>query len=98
MNQNPQLNQDPPPPPPGMSMADVYFVMFRRKWFVLAGLVLGLAAAAALWKVKTPLFSSTAKVLVMSVRSSSTVMIDPTALQRQPNTGNSNPLLTEGEI
>jgi succinoglycan biosynthesis transport protein ExoP len=50
-----------------MGLTDIYFILFRRKWLILAGLVLGIAAAAAVWKVRQPLYQSQAKLLVKYV-------------------------------
>ncbi len=51
----------------GLAITDVYFVLFRRKWLVFAGVVFGVLAAAGLWKMKQPLFKSEAKLLVKYV-------------------------------
>ncbi len=51
----------------GMGITDVYYVLFRRKWLVLAGVLLGFVAAGAFWKLKQPLYQSDAKLLVKYV-------------------------------
>jgi uncharacterized protein involved in exopolysaccharide biosynthesis/Mrp family chromosome partitioning ATPase len=96
MNNNLQSDQEPHAS--SMGIADVYFVVFRRKWLLLGGLVLGTLAAGALWKVKAPLFQSTAKIMVRYVRESGLVNVDPTTLVRAPIAVGANPLATEGEI
>src|SRR5882762_3099346 len=50
-----------------LGLTDVYFVLFRRKWLVLSGVVLGILAAGALWKLRPPLYQSQAKLLVRYV-------------------------------
>ena len=51
----------------GLAITDVYFVLFRRKWIVFVGVILGALVATALWKMKQPLFESEAKLLVRYV-------------------------------
>ena len=51
----------------GMGITDIYFVLFRQKWMVMGGVLLGIIAAVGLWKLKQPLFQSDAKLLVKYV-------------------------------
>ncbi len=48
----------------GLAVTDIYYVLFRRKWFIVFGLLVGLLAAGALWKMRQPPFTSDAKILV----------------------------------
>jgi polysaccharide biosynthesis transport protein len=57
----------PEAPASGIGLTDVYYVLFRRKWIVLTGLILGVVAAAGVWKLKQPLYQSQAKLLVKYV-------------------------------
>ena len=38
----------------GIAITDVYFVLFRRKWLIIAGVVFGVLAAGGLWKLLRP--------------------------------------------
>jgi uncharacterized protein involved in exopolysaccharide biosynthesis/Mrp family chromosome partitioning ATPase len=51
----------------GLQIGDVYYTLFRHKWKILICTLAGLVAAAALYKLKTPLFVSEAKLLVRYV-------------------------------
>lgn len=51
----------------GLAVTDIYFVLFRRKWIIVLGLILGVLAAAALWKIRQPPYVSDAKLLVKFV-------------------------------
>ena len=64
-----QQNYDPDDAPSGggLAVTDIYFVLFRRKWLIVFGLLLGVLAAGAMWKLRKPLFQSDAKLLVKYV-------------------------------
>lgn len=51
----------------GIGLGDVYYILFRRKWLIILGLVLGAVAAAGVWKLNQPLYQSEAKLLVKYV-------------------------------
>jgi uncharacterized protein involved in exopolysaccharide biosynthesis/Mrp family chromosome partitioning ATPase len=59
---------------PGLTLPDIYFILFRWKWLVILGLLVGVAAAAALYQLKKPLYQSTAKLLVKYVNVETTVL------------------------
>ncbi|HXJ61041.1 MAG TPA: hypothetical protein VNU68_30720 [Verrucomicrobiae bacterium] len=92
----PKLDQEPP----SLGVADVYFVLFRQKWLVLAGLCLGILAATVLYKLRPPLFQSTAKIMVQYVRDSQSAVVNlgPGSQVRAPIPGGGNALASEGEI
>ncbi len=50
--------------PPGISLVDIYFVVFRRKWLILALSLAGLLAAAVVYFTKQPPYQSSAKVFI----------------------------------
>ena len=52
---------------PGMSLTDIYHVLFRHKWKILCFSVAGLVAAAFLYVVRPPLYTSAAKLYVRYV-------------------------------
>lgn len=51
----------------GIGLPDIYFLLFRRKWLILGGLILGICAAVFIWKTRQPLFQSSAKLIVKYV-------------------------------
>src|SRR5262245_41420174 len=82
-----------------IGLADVYFVLFRRKWLILVCAVMGIAAAGALWKLKKPLFQSQAKLYVRYVlkdRALAAPGSNPEVLTAGSTEGGLTP--TEGEI
>ena len=55
---------------PGISLVDIYFVLFRRKWLILACTVLGLAAATAYYFLRQPTYQSSAELMIKYVSDS----------------------------
>lgn len=87
--------------PPGLSLgvSDILFILFRRKWMILAGLVLGVGAAIALYKIKVPLYYSTAKLLVRYVTDSKGPdASDPNEIVRSPELRGNSIVSAEVEI
>lgn len=52
------------PPPSGFDLGDLYYIVFRHKWKILAVFALGLIAAFGFYQAKPPMYESTAKILV----------------------------------
>ena len=67
----------------GLAITDVYFVLFRRKWLVLAVATLGVLAACGMWKLKKPLFESEAKLLVKYVMDTPVFVVPGTDVKIQ---------------
>ena len=66
-----------------IGVTDIYYVLFRRKWLILIGCVLGFLVAGMIWKKKQPLYQSNAKLLVKwvsDVRSPTPVGTDPSTI------------------
>jgi polysaccharide biosynthesis transport protein len=57
-------NQPIPVSNPGLSLGDLYFILFRHKWKILACCALGAAAAAAVYRSDPPPYQSEAKLFV----------------------------------
>jgi polysaccharide biosynthesis transport protein len=57
-------NQPIPVSNPGLSLGDLYFILFRHKWKILACCALGFAAAAAVYRSDPPPYQSEAKLFV----------------------------------
>src|ERR1035441_1652786 len=60
-------NQDRPIQAPGLSLADVYYILFRRKWLIIGLSVAGLSVAAAIYLLQPAVYSSEAKLLIRYV-------------------------------
>jgi succinoglycan biosynthesis transport protein ExoP len=61
--------QLPPEQPAGSSLGvnDILFIVFRHKWKIIAFSLLGIVASGAIWFTKTPLYESSARILVKYV-------------------------------
>jgi uncharacterized protein involved in exopolysaccharide biosynthesis/Mrp family chromosome partitioning ATPase len=102
------LHQQSSPDPveaggPSLGLPDIYFILFRRKWLIILGLLAGIGAAAALYHLKKPLYQSTAKLLVKYVNVETPVLSpvtppggDPTV--RAPNPSADTLMGSEREI
>jgi polysaccharide biosynthesis transport protein len=92
-------NRPVAPRRPGMTLGDIYYVLFRQKWKIIACSLLGVLAAAALFELKRPVYQSQAKLLIRYVLDSKTVSPDGTDAQiRTPDEGGNNIINTEVEI
>ena len=52
---------------PGLSLVDIYFVIFRRKWLILFFTAIGVAGGLGYFLLKQPPFQSTAVVMISYV-------------------------------
>ena len=94
-----QPDENSTPNTVSIGLADVYFVLFRRKWLILFCAVMGVVAAGALWKMRKPLFQSQAKLLVRYIledRALASPGTDPQVRVADSTGGGLN--ATEGEI
>lgn len=57
----------PPPAAPTLTVSDILYVLFRRKWLILAGSALGVIGAVVVWLVMPRLYQSEAKLFVRYV-------------------------------
>jgi uncharacterized protein involved in exopolysaccharide biosynthesis/Mrp family chromosome partitioning ATPase len=79
------------------SVNDALYVLFKHKWLILSLSLLGLAAAAAVFLVREPIFESRARLSVNYVVERS--MLDPYDAQQSPGSTTSNTIInTEIEI
>jgi len=60
-------------PSGGISISDIYFVLFRRKWIIIVCAILGVVAAAVLYTIKPPRFRSEAELLISYVAETTTL-------------------------
>ena len=58
------------PAAPGISLVDIYFVLFRRKWLILFFTAIGVLAGTCFWLVKQPPFQSSCKLFIRYVTDS----------------------------
>ena len=55
---------------PGISLVDIYFVIFRRKWLILFFTAIGVASGLGYFLLKQPPFQSTAVVMIKYITES----------------------------
>src|ERR1035437_8809333 len=56
--------------PSGISPGDIFFVVFRHKWKIIILTLIGLAAAAAYYFTRQPLYQSQAKIFIRYISDS----------------------------
>lgn len=84
---------------PGLSLADLYYIIFRHKWKILCLSAAGLLAAAVVYFTVPPSYSSEAKLFiryVMESRLPSGIAGDPQI--KTPDPGGANIINSEIEI
>jgi len=59
--------QTSPPPPAGISLDEIYYILFRRKWVILGFSLLGFIAAGVALAVKHPNYRSVAELYIRYV-------------------------------
>ncbi len=89
---------DADPKGPGLGVTDIYYILFRRKWLIVAGLVLGIVGAGVLWRVKRPLYYSTAELWVRYVKSTEPMMPNGGAQQIRETGSQQSVIPTEVDI
>jgi succinoglycan biosynthesis transport protein ExoP len=60
-------NSRPVEPPAGISLGDIYYIVFRHKWKIIVPFFLGLLAAAGIYHFKPPPYQSQAELLIKYV-------------------------------
>lgn len=88
------------PGAPGLSLADIYHILFRHKWKIIAIWLVGAGVAGALWYTSPILYKSQAKLLIRYVDESRP--LDPInqadTTIRTPDSRGSSIINTELEI
>src|SRR6516165_4786472 len=72
MNSNRQAQ---PQPPAGMTIGDIYYVLFRHKWKILVLSLTGIIAAVAYHYLMPPPFQSQAELLIQYVPEAKTLAL-----------------------
>ncbi|HEV2695331.1 MAG TPA: Wzz/FepE/Etk N-terminal domain-containing protein [Verrucomicrobiae bacterium] len=85
-----------PLPGPGLTLVDIYFVVFRRKWVILICGLLGIAAAAGYYFMHQPKYESSAKLMIKYVSDSRPV--NPVDNSAQVTTSDPNAALLNAEM
>jgi polysaccharide biosynthesis transport protein len=89
-------DQNPDKPKSGISAADIYFVLFRRKWLILGCSLAGILAAFAVCLIKPPQYKSEAE-LSLSVLEAKPISV-PGEESRPMDDPSENIIRTELEI
>src|SRR5688572_9257676 len=83
----------------GLSLDDIYFVLFRRKWIILFFALLGTAAAVAVYVLHKPIYRSESKLLVRYVVESKSLMpLGDNSQVRSADSGGNSIISSEIEI
>jgi len=85
-----------PLPSSGLSLVDIYFVVFRRKWVILICTLLGIAAGVGYYFTRQPMFQSSAKLLIKYVTDARPV--NPADNGSQVTTSDLNTTLMNSEL
>jgi uncharacterized protein involved in exopolysaccharide biosynthesis/Mrp family chromosome partitioning ATPase len=84
---------------PGLSLADIYYILFRHKWKILGLSAAGVIAAALVYFLQPPIYSSEVKLFiryVLEARLPSGIGGDPQI--KTPDPGGANIINSEIEI
>ncbi|MCE9614617.1 MAG: hypothetical protein K8T26_10105 [Lentisphaerae bacterium] len=82
-----------------MTQYEILYFLFRNKWLILTGVIIGVIAAGVVYTVKPPTYRSEAKLLVRYV--SDTVAVDPSVTGERvltPGRAGDEVLTTEVDI
>ena len=86
-------------PGSGISLDDILYALFRRKWMIMGFAVAGLLAAAGLFLTKKPIYQSDAKLLLRYVQENrSASSVDKDAQIKSPDFAGENIINSELEI
>ena len=81
-----------------MSLNDIYFILFRRKWVIILFGLLGIGAAGFLYTKYKPVYRSDAKLLVRYVVEDKPIMPGENSQVRQPDSGGAGIINSEIQI
>ena len=90
------LHAAAPLAPSGLSLVDIYFVVFRRKWLIILCTLLGVAAGTGYYFMRQPLYQSSAKLLIKYITDARPV--NPADNGSQVTTSDLNTTLLNSEM
>src|SRR5664279_1943637 len=67
MNNSRPTQPQPHQPPAGMTVGDIYYVLFRHKWKIILLSLAGIAAATTFYYLNPPAYQSQAELLIQYV-------------------------------
>jgi len=74
-----EINDEPAETQPsGIDLKDIYYVLFRHKWLVLVGFLVGIVSAGTVYFLKPPKYQSVALLFVRYVLEKQNRSLDPT--------------------
>lgn len=86
-------------PASGLSLGDLYYILFRHKWKIILIFLAGLLGAGGLYLAKPPMYQSQAKILIRFIlESKNTVAADDDARVKSPDARGDNIINSEVEI
>lgn len=86
-------------PASGLSLGDLYYILFRHKWKIILIFLAGLLGAGGLYLAKPPMYQSQAKILIRFIlESKNTVAADDDARVKSPDSRGDNIINSEIEI
>jgi uncharacterized protein involved in exopolysaccharide biosynthesis/Mrp family chromosome partitioning ATPase len=94
------MPKESPQEQPGLSLglADIQFILIRRKWLILAFALVGIIAAGALYITKQKMYRSTAKLVIRFIQEKRDVTAGDDTQFRSPDTRGDTIVNTELEI
>jgi polysaccharide biosynthesis transport protein len=98
----PEMNHNTDLPPDnssgGMTLNDIYFILFRRKWMIIFFGLLGIAAATVLYLRHKPIYRSDGKLLVRYIVEDKPLVQGDNAQVRNPDSGGATIINSEIQI
>jgi succinoglycan biosynthesis transport protein ExoP len=84
---------------PGVSLTDIYYIIFRQKWKIITCSILGVLAALGIFVIKHPAYQSEAKLLIRYVMDNKSLTPPgPEARIKEPDERGDSIVNTEIEI
>ena len=81
-----------------MTLNDIYFILFRRKWIIIFFGLVGIATAAALYLLHKPIYRSDGKLLVRYIVEDKPIMPGDNTQVRSPDSGGATIINSEIQI
>lgn len=85
-------------PSPGISLGDIYYVLFRHKWKIIVLSLLGFTASGVLYHLKAPPFQSSANLLIQYVSQARSLTVGDGSSIVVPDSGGAGVISAELQI